>query len=75
MDRLDDTELRRRHFSPVCSFCKRNTEYRRCAAFGRKPIPLDIWEGRNDHRAPYPGDHGMQFERVAPPARVTPPAE
>ena len=48
---------------PVCVDCKHlNTEegwY--CAAFkGRIPIPILI--GENDHREPYPGDNGIQFE-------------
>ena len=32
---------------------------RQCAAF--EYIPDDIWHARNDHRKPYPGDHGIQF--------------
>jgi hypothetical protein len=23
---------------------------------------MEIWTGENDHRKPYPGDHGIRFE-------------
>lgn len=56
-------------YSTVCALCKhwRPAEGRTCAAFPeRDSIPMDIWMGRNNHRKPFPGDHGIQFEPVQP---------
>lgn len=53
--------------SPVCVLCRhwRVREGRTCDAFPeRDSIPLAIWLGENDHRAPIPGDHGIRFEPV-----------
>jgi hypothetical protein len=53
--------------SEVCTFCKHfdhaNPLARKCAAFP-KGIPLPIWLGENDHREPFPGDHGIRFAAV-----------
>ena len=47
--------------SPVCSYCARllDATARRCEAF--EYIPYEIWDGKVDHRKPYPGDHGLTF--------------
>ena len=53
-------------YSPVCALCKHyqpdKGEGRTCAAF--KDIPLEIWTGKNNHKKPFPGDHGIRFESV-----------
>ena len=33
-----------------------------CSAFS-KGIPLDILQSKKKHDKPFPGDHGIQFER------------
>lgn len=50
-------------FSEICTFCQhwKPIAGRACDAFP-DGIPLEIWLGENDHRAPYPGDHGIRFE-------------
>lgn len=50
-------------FSEVCDRCRWRDfgAHRKCAAFKDK-IPLDIWQGRNDHTSPVKGDRGKQFE-------------
>lgn len=60
---IDDAEQDVPALSPICTFCARLNvaQRRRCTAFGTAEIPLEIWEGQNDHRTPYAGDHGLQF--------------
>jgi hypothetical protein len=55
--------------SPICLGCQHwhMDDGRTCDAFPeRDSSPLEIWLGDNDHRQPYPGDHGIQFERITP---------
>jgi len=54
-------------YSPTCAYCKRlhRDQLRSCDAFpANESIPLPIWQGENNHIAPYPGDNGIQFERM-----------
>jgi hypothetical protein len=57
-----DAEFAVPEYSDVCSFCRHALPAkRRCTAF-KGEIPLEIWNGDNDHRSPFPGDNGIQFE-------------
>ena len=42
---------------------------RTCAAFP-KGIPLEIWNGENDHAQEFPGDNGIRFEPFVPTANA-----
>ena len=65
MIRMDGGEDSIPAFSPVCSRCVHYewSTARRCAAFP-DGIPLPIWLGEHGHRTPYPGDHGIRFEKI-----------
>ena len=63
---IDDRELLIPVYSEVCTYCKHwdweSDELRRCKAFP-DGIPMEIWMGENDHREPFEGDRGVQFEQ------------
>jgi hypothetical protein len=42
----------------------------RCDAFP-SGIPDEIQQHRNPHTSPFPGDHGLPFEPIEPPAKAT----
>ncbi len=52
---------------PQCAFCKHllreDITANRCSAFSGG-IPVTIFLNDHDHRAPYNGDHGIQFEPI-----------
>ncbi len=61
--KIDDSIMVNGAFSIVCLRCKNLIDFgvgRKCKAF--KEIPLPIWGGKNNHKKPYPGDNGIQFE-------------
>jgi hypothetical protein len=45
----------------ICHMCKHRLVGTKCLAYP-DGIPLPILTGDIDHREPYPGDHGLQFE-------------
>ena len=57
-----DKEFEIPEYSDVCAFCKHlnRRAKRKCAAFDI--IPMEIWKGDNNHKRPYTGDNGIQFE-------------
>ena len=46
---------------PPCETCRNYEGEHRCRAFP-DGIPQNILDGKHDHRRPYPGDHGVQYE-------------
>lgn len=56
-------------FSEVCTWCRHLRDDgadRTCDAFPNG-VPMEIWMGQNDHRAPFPGDGGIVFEPIPAP--------
>jgi hypothetical protein len=49
-------------FYGQCDSCRHYMSPFRCNAF--KEIPPQILTGEHDHREPYPGDNGIQFEPI-----------
>jgi hypothetical protein len=45
-----------------CATCAHLIEAGICKAFP-KGIPAEIYSGDDQHRTPYPGDHGIQYEK------------
>lgn len=64
-DVLDRGHETRVIYSPICSYCRHLDPdgEPRCAAFPQG-IPRPIWEGEHDHRAPFPGDHGIRYSAI-----------
>ncbi len=58
-----DLEWESAFLSPVCTYCKHLNDLvgRSCKAYPGG-VPRAIWLGENNHKKPYPGDHGIQFE-------------
>jgi hypothetical protein len=58
---------------PPCLLCRHfdaeNRLTETCAAFP-DGIPEIILAGRHNHQTPYPGDHGIQFERIETSSRA-----
>jgi hypothetical protein len=51
---------------PQCASCVHKRIGPGCDAYPNQ-IPTPILRGEHDHRAPYPGDNGIQFEPIESP--------
>jgi hypothetical protein len=65
---IDDTLVNTNTFSEICFFCKhlKNEDplKRNCKAFPDL-IPLEIWQGENNHKTKHPDqDNNIVFEPV-----------
>lgn len=64
MDSKLVAEKQEHRFLSACSSCKHKMmNDSSCAAF-RRGIPIEILSGQHDHRSPYPGDNGIQYEPI-----------
>lgn len=50
--------------APICLGCKNYIKPKQCAAFDNYQIPQEIWESKFDHRKPFDGDNGIQFDPI-----------
>jgi hypothetical protein len=63
MNMTIDKEFLIPKYSVVCSFCMHLIKFRKCNAFNE--IPLDIWNGDNNHLKPLSGqDNDIIFEKT-----------
>lgn len=69
---LDDSELNKIIYSPVCARCANLTSGpdHTCKAYKR--IPDKIWNGEDDHKSPFPGDNGILFSSRTSAKKSTP---
>ena len=47
---------------PICNKCKHYISGDKCKAF--EQIPDEIINAKNDHKKPFKGDNGIQYEKI-----------